>query len=193
MGKENENILSKLRKEFNSFGEDYKPDSRTASEMYAQYAPTQNQEDFISLSSDRPESSYSIQSGVASKVTGEAEKNRANVQNEFLNSISTGDRKQAIQIALNSEKNNLGIPLSYFDDMLDRDRLMRLAYEQDNPTISEPAIGPSSYNAAPGATPSKPGFAMASSPEFASMENLSKSPSLRKDLEQYRSKDTRIR
>ena len=192
MKKENENILSKLRKEFNSFGENYKPDSRKAAEMYAQYAPSQNQYDFISLSG-RPESSYSTQGGVTTKVIGEAEENRTHVQNEFLKSISTGDRKQAIQIALNADKNNIGIPLSYFNDMLDRDRLMRLAYEQDNPAISEPAIRPSSYNAAPGATPSKPGFEMAPRPEFASMENLSKSSSLRKYLEENKSQNTVIR
>ena len=190
MEKENENILSKLRKEFNSFGKDYKPDSRTAAEMYAQYAPSENQEDFVSF---RPESGYSVQGGVASKITGSAEVERQKVQNEFLKSISIGDRKQAIQIALDSEKNNIGIPLSYFNDMLDRDKLMRIAYEQDNPKISEPAIRPSSYNAAPGATSEKPGFEMASRPEFASMEQLSKSPSLRKDVEQYKSKNTGIR
>ena len=190
--KENKQILSNFRKEFESFGKDYKPNARQAAEMYAQYQPSQLQEDFVSLRS--PETtSYSENDGNAKKQVGSADKARLEVQNQFLGAISSGNRKQAIRIALDAEKNNIGIPLSYFNDMLDRDRLMRLAYEQDNEGISSATIGPSQYRAVPEAAPTKPGFAMEPRPQFASMDQLASSPVLREDVKRYQQKTTGIR
>jgi hypothetical protein len=161
MDTEKNKILSNLKGEFESFGENYAPNKRQAAEMYAQYQPSE-----FSGFSKEGQSEYGISpNGKSEKIAGSSDQKRLEIQNMFLDSIANGDRKNAIKIAIDSERKNIGIPLNYFNDILDRDRLMRLAYEQDNSGISQAAIGPSSYNAIPEATPTKMGPLQAGSSE----------------------------
>ena len=154
-------ILSNLKEEFKSFGENYTPNKQQASEMYAQYRPSE----FTGFTKEG-ESEYAITpDGKSEKVAGDLDLKKLEIQNMFLDAITKGDRKSAIKIAIDSENKNTGIPLSYFNDQLDRDRLLRLAYEQDNSGISQAAIGPSSYSAIPEATPTKMGPLQAQSSE----------------------------
>ena len=86
---EKNKILSNLKGEFESFGENYAPNKRQAANMYAQYQPTIPEEDFR-------------------KMGGQfSNEDRLRLQNEFLASITDGDRKKAVGIAIQAEENKL--------------------------------------------------------------------------------------
>ena len=127
MDTEKNKILSNLKGEFESFGENYAPNKRQAANMYAQYQPTIPEEDFR-------------------KIGGQfSNEDRLRLQNEFLTSITDGDRKKAVGIAIQAEENKSGIPITYFSDILERDKMLRLAYDQDNSQAAESLVGPSAY------------------------------------------------
>lgn len=140
---EKKTIMERLQKERSSYGKGYRPDARQAAEMY-KYTPSE----YSGFVSERPSEMDVKSSGVVS----EAERSRFAIQDAFLTAISGGDRKRALDIAINSEAEQTGIPISYFYDVLERDRLLREAYAQDNPQAMEAAVkrvsGPVGYTPA---------------------------------------------
>jgi hypothetical protein len=140
---ENKTIMERLQKERSSYGKGYKPDARQAAEMY-KYTPSE----YSGFVSERPSEMDVKSSGIVS----EAERSRFVIQDAFLSAISRGYRKSALDIAINSEDKRSGIPISYFYDVLERDRLLREAYAQDNPQAMEAAVkrvsGPTGYRPA---------------------------------------------
>ena len=140
---EKKTIMERLQKERSSYDKGYRPDARQAAEMY-KYTPSE----YSGFVSERP-SEMDVKSPGA---VSEAERSRFAIQDAFLTAISGGDRKRALDIAINSEEKQAGIPISYFYDVLERDRLLREAYAQDNPQAIKEAIkrvsGPTGYTPA---------------------------------------------
>lgn len=135
---ERRDIISELEKEYGSYGTGYKPDIRMARETY-RYMP---QEYSGVITENKPEYTDT------ERVPSQADVDRMKIQDAFLTKLlNEGDRRGAIEIALKSEKNNIGIPISYFQDMLMRDKLFRKAYELDNPEYAKAAYGPVGYSA----------------------------------------------
>jgi len=104
-------ILEPFRNELANYGPDYKP-TRGMLDLYS-YVDTEPTEPFGLSGPD----------GEKTKI--------AETQKTFLRQLAAGDRKSAILTALQSEQNNIGIPSTYFYDLLERDSLLREAKSND--------------------------------------------------------------
>jgi len=105
--------LGKYRAELDSYGAGYKP--------------TRGMSDFYSFQKMEPSNPTSLD---------DAAEPARQIQEQFLKYLSLGDRKSAIEIALEADKKGIEIPRSYFEDLLERDSLIRSAKTQDEQDLA---------------------------------------------------------